>query len=77
MNTKNEFEFVICVSNEGYDDLEVWKIYRALPDSKAAEVACLRVLDESGEDYLYPEDRFIIVDFPKDIRARLLAVPAK
>lgn len=50
-------EFAICIANEGYEDLQVWKVYRLLPDPKAAEVGCLRVLDESGEDYLYPASR--------------------
>ncbi len=66
-------EFAICVTNEGYDDLEVWKVYRLLPDPKAAEVGCLRVIDESGEDYLYPTSRFVQVTFPDDVRKRLLA----
>jgi hypothetical protein len=77
MDTEEKIEFVICVANRGYDDLEVWKLYRVLPDPKASEVGCLRVIDESGEDYLYPEDRFVTVDFPWNVRARLLAVPAK
>ena len=45
-------EFALCVANAGYDDLEVWKVYRVLADSRAIEVGCLRVIDESGEDYL-------------------------
>jgi hypothetical protein len=76
MNNKR-VEFAICVANQGYDDLEIWKVYRILSDSKATEVGCLRVIDESGEDYLYPADRFVAVDFPRDVRARLLAVAAK
>jgi len=69
--SKKRVEFAICVANEGYDDLEVWKVYQVLPDAKAAGVGCFRVIDESGEDYLYPADRFVAVDFPKDVRARL------
>ena len=70
-------EFAICVANQGYDDLEVWKVYKVLPDAKAAAVGCVRVIDESGEDYLYPADRFVAVDFPKNVRTRLLAVATK
>ncbi len=70
--SKKRVEFAICVANQGCDDLEVWKVYRVLPDRKAAGVGCIRVMDESGEDYLYPADRFVTVDFPKDVRARLL-----
>lgn len=66
-------EFAICVANEGYEDLHAWKVYRVLPDTKAAEVGCLRILDESGEDYLYPANRFVAVEFPEHVRARLLA----
>jgi hypothetical protein len=71
--SKKHIEFAMCVAAEGYEDLEAWKVYRVTPDPKAAEVGCLRVVDESGEDYLYPADRFVAVDFPKDVRERLLA----
>ena len=66
-----------CVANEGYEDLAVWKVYRILPDPKAAEVGCLRVIDESEEDYLYPSVRFVRVTFPEDVRERLLATVEK
>jgi hypothetical protein len=69
--SKKHDEFAICVSNEGYDDLEVWKLYQVLPDAKAGGVGCIRVIDESGEDYLYPADRFAPVDIPKLVRSRL------
>jgi len=64
-------EYAVCVANEGFEDLEIWKVYQVLPDAKAAAVGCIRVIDESGEDYLYPADRFVAVDFPKEVRARL------
>jgi hypothetical protein len=69
-----ETEFVICIANKGYDDLDVWKVYCVVPDATATEVGCLRVVDESGEDYLYPADCFLTVDFPKAVRERLAAV---
>ena len=56
---KQRIEFAMCAAAEGYEDLEAWKVYRVLPDAKAAEVGCLRVVDESGEAYLYPADRFV------------------
>jgi hypothetical protein len=71
--SKTAIGFAICVADEGYEDLEAWKVYRVLPDAKAAKVGCLRVVDESGEDYLYPEVRFVRVEFPKEVRSRLLA----
>ena len=72
--TDTDIGFAICVANQGYEDLEVWKVYRVLPDAKAAEVDCLRVIDESGEDYLYPANRFVVVELPEEVRAQLLAV---
>jgi hypothetical protein len=75
VNSK-QLEFVICTSNKGYDDLEVWKVYRVMPDEKAAGVGCLRVVDESGEDYLYPTDCFVSVNFPKAVQERLAAALA-
>lgn len=75
--TTEQAEFAICIANEGYEDLEVWKVYRVLPDPKATEVGCLRVIDESGEDYLYPASRFVQVTFPDEIREQLLATVGK
>ena len=72
--TTKQSDFAICVTNETYDDLEVWKVYRILSDTKAAGVGCLRVVDESGEDYLYPIDNFVQVTFSEDVRKQLLAV---
>jgi hypothetical protein len=70
---KNEkTRFAICISNGGYpESLEVLKIYQILPDPDAAKYRQLRVIDESGEDYLYFEDLFILVDFPASVEAAL------
>jgi hypothetical protein len=58
-------KFAICVDNADYPaSLELRKIYRVIPDPEAAQDGDLRVIDESGEDYLYPADYFVIVDFP-------------
>jgi hypothetical protein len=77
MSAKSQYtQFVICIASKGYDDLDVWKVYRLLPDAKADEVGCVRVVDESGEDYLYPADCFVSVDFPKAVQERLAAVEA-
>ncbi len=70
-------EFVMCIANSGHDDLEVWKVYRSLPDPKAAAVDCLRVIDESGEDYLYPMACFVQVSFSEEVRSQLLATVEK
>ena len=66
-------EFVICLSKDGCADLETGKVYRVLPDARASEVGCLRVIDESGEDYLYPSSRFEPVTLSEEARSRLLA----
>ena len=52
--------------------MQIGKVYRVLPDAKADEVGCLRVLDESGEDYLYAAKRFVVLDLPEKARGRLL-----
>ncbi|MCI0381177.1 MAG: hypothetical protein L0215_26630 [Gemmataceae bacterium] len=72
--TKNRF--AVCIANDGCDDLKVWKLYRVLPDAKAAEEDFLRVVDESGEDYLYPEARFVVVHLDAKTAKKLLAAPA-
>ena len=65
-------QFAICVSSEVDGDIETWKVYRVLPDEQAIAVGCLRVIDESGEDYLYAKEQFVSVDF----RSQLLAAIA-
>lgn len=66
-------EFVICVDNSGYPvSLERNKIYRVLPDAEAARNGDLRVIDESGEDYLYSSQRFARIAVPKSIQRQLL-----
>ena len=65
--------FVVCVRNEGYEaSLERNKIYAVLPDKKAEQNGDLRVVDESGEDYLFSSDRFIKIEVPAAVRASLL-----
>ena len=60
---------VICLNNSGYEvSLERRKIYVALPDAKAARLGQIRVIDESGDDYLYPEERFVAADLPQATR---------
>ena len=58
--------YVLCVKNDGYDaSLEKRKVYRVVPDQSAEARSLLRVVDESGEDYLYPDEFFVAVDIPK------------
>jgi hypothetical protein len=64
---------VICLRNDGYEvSLEKRKIYLAIPDELAAKHRLLRVIDESGDDYLYPSNCFAAIDLPKPIRRAVL-----
>ena len=73
MKTKtNEPKFVVCVRNHDADDLEIRKIYQVIPDEAASTDGLLRVVDESGEDYLYPADLFIQIELPQAIEKALL-----
>ena len=66
-------QFAVCVNNSEYPaSLELHKIYRVLPDEDAALDGDIRVIDESGEDYLYPADYFITVELPQEVKESLL-----
>lgn len=70
----SEHQFAICLQNEGYPaSLELWKVYRILPDDKAARHQLVRVVDESGEDYLYPERFFVSIQLPQAVKEAYLA----
>lgn len=63
----------ICLDNNGYEvSLERRKIYVALPEESAENGGQLRIIDESGEDHLYPVERFVVADRPQSTRRRLL-----
>jgi hypothetical protein len=65
--------FVVCVENDGYPaSLELHKIYRTVPDSDAARDGDVRIVDESGEDYLYPAEWFVAVELPRRVKSSLL-----
>ena len=57
--------YVLCIENKDCDDLEKRKIYQIIPDDDAKQEGYLRVVDESGEDYLYPESYFIPIQLPR------------
>ncbi|NLV30859.1 MAG: hypothetical protein GXY47_06840 [Acidobacteria bacterium] len=70
---KTQPGFVVCLKNEGYPaSLERHKIYRVLPDPEAEKVGDIRIIDESGEDYLYPKDWFVLITVPDAVEASLL-----
>ncbi len=63
--------YVVCTRNEGCDDLDRRKIYRVVGDDAADAEGYLRVLDESGEDYLYPADYFMAIELPQEVEEAL------
>ena len=68
-------KFVVCINNREYPaSLELHKIYRVLPDEEAAREGDIRIIDESGEDYLYSAERFVAIDVPYNMEASLLKV---
>jgi hypothetical protein len=65
--------FALCVDNTDYEaSLIRGKVYRNLQDPRAAKDDFVRILDESGEDYLFHKNHFVFVDFPKAIQKKLL-----
>ena len=72
---KSQPAFVLCICNDDCDDLELRKVYQVLPDQEVAQEGYLRVIDESGEDYVYPADYFVSVELP-DAVAKTLALSA-
>lgn len=67
--------YVVCLGNEGYRaSLVIRRIYEALPDAEAESRGLLRVIDESGEDYLFPADLFETIDLPTGLRRKLASV---
>ena len=65
--------FALCIENSDCEDLEKRKLYQILPDETATQEGYMRVIDESGEDYLYPESYFILVDLPRQAEEVLVA----
>ena len=66
--------FVVCVKNRGFAaSLELRKVYRAIPDPAAESHRLVRVVDESGEDYLFPETCFMSIDLPAPVARAIVA----
>jgi len=68
-------QFAICVGNEGAEDLEIRRVYQILRDARAAKVGYVRVVDESGDDYIYPADYFVPVELSREAERALSAAP--
>ncbi len=68
-------EFAVCVRNEGYEAaLELRKIYQVIPDTSAERHLLVRIIDESGEDYLYPQNFFLPIELPKPLEKVVMAL---
>ena len=71
MATRTKKRFLLCVRNQECEDLEPRKLYEQVPDPQAANDGYVRVIDESGEDYLYPADYFVAVELPRQAERAL------
>ena len=75
MMKQSRKEFVLCIDDVGYKaSLILGKVYPVIPDQRAAKDDLVRIVDESGEDYLYDKTHFVVVDFPSAIRKKILAL---
>ena len=70
--TRNGSRFVLCIKNRGFRvSLVLRSAYKVLPDAAAEKHGLLRVIDESGEDYLYPQSLFVALDLPQSAQKAL------
>lgn len=68
-------KFALCLKNKGNEaSLVLGKVYRVVPDAHAAKDDLVRIIDESGDDYLFHKTQFAFVDFPQAVRKKLLAL---
>ena len=75
MSIMTKHKFVICMSNAGYEaSLEPRKLYESIPDAQAEKLKQVRVIDESGEDYLYPTSLFEVIELRAPLEKKLLHV---
>lgn len=70
---ESKMKFALCLRNDDCDDLEVRKIYQVLPDKSAQQDGYLRIVDESSEDYLYPESYFLFIELPQEVHKQVFA----
>ena len=75
MTKRRTTHFALCLKNTGNEaSLILGKVYRVLPDPRAAKDDLVRIIDESGEDYLFHKSQFAIVDFPQAVKKKILAL---
>jgi hypothetical protein len=69
--------FAVCIENKTYpNDLKLRTIYQVLPDESAAKSNYIRVVDETGEDYLYPAEYFVLIEVPSEAQKALIQAPS-
>jgi len=68
---RTQTKYVLCIGNTDCDDLEKGKVYPVLPDAKAKQNGFIRIIDESGEDYLYPANYFFVIELPQKVERSL------
>jgi len=71
-HSHSDLQFAICIKTDDTDLLTPQRIYQVLPDESAARSHYVRVIDNEGEDYLYPADYFIFMQFPHEVEQALL-----
>ena len=72
---KRPTQFALCLDNTGNEaSLILGKVYAVVPDARASKDDLIRIVDESGEDYLFARSQFEVVEFPQAVRHRLLAL---
>ena len=72
MTIESAPRFVICIQNTDSEDLELRKVYEVMPDASAEGEGYVRIIDESGEDYLYPASYFIPIELSEEAKEALL-----
>lgn len=71
-NHNEQTKFVVCITSDDPDLLTTPRIYQVLPDDSAAKSNCVRVIDNEGEDYLYPADYFLFIELSRKVEQALL-----
>lgn len=76
MSDSSVKQFVVCLHNDGAEDLDVRKLYEVLPDRAANSRGLTRIIDESGQSYLYPREWFAFVEVSREVGLALGSVEA-
>ncbi len=67
-------KYAVCITNRKYEaSLELWKVYEVIPDKKAEAYKRIRIIDESGDSYLYPKAFFVPIELPRAVQEAMIA----